>query len=302
MIFSSCKKEDNVIIGWEKVNPSAMDGKSIMSIAVSGANIYVISSDIKQHLFKSVDNGANWLEVTGIPYAVSSVTIWDNYVFVGTSRGIYRSSDNGVNWSAINTGFPLSWGSLGEANPFTSGNKLFAYYSGKIYATSNNGETWEVAFTGLDALSVYLFKNTGPNYFVGNRDFIYRSTNTGETWATASKINGYIKALDILGTNVVVGTTSGLYYSVDNGVNWLQAKITDENFQSPSVRCLVVSGKNIYAGTESHGMYRSTDSGLTWSTYNTSFSDSNTPSVYSCSIYGNYIYAGTGNGLWKRKL
>jgi photosystem II stability/assembly factor-like uncharacterized protein len=302
LIFLSCKKEDNVIIGWEKVNPSAMDGESIMSIAVSGTTVYVVNSDTKNNFYKSVDNGANWILVTGIPDVARSVIIRDQYVFIGTGGGIYRSADNGANWSAVNVGFPLFFGNLTGAYPFTSDNKLFAFNSGSIFSTTNNGEDWEKAFTSLDKSPIDAFTIIGTNYIAGNWGGIYQSANNGVTWASTNKIFGYVKVLDVVGNNVVVGTSSGLYYSVDNGVNWLKAKISDGNSQSPSVRCLVVSGKNIYAGTESYGMYRSTDSGITWSTFNTSFSDSNTPTVLSCTIYGNYIYAGTHNGLWKRKL
>ncbi len=63
-----------------------------------------------------------------------------------------------------------------------------------------------------------------------------------------------------------------------------------------SIRALVVSGANLFAGTQSNGVYRSSDNGATWTSVNTGLPN---PSIVSLSVVGPNVYAGTGgSGLY----
>ncbi|MBW7866745.1 MAG: T9SS type A sorting domain-containing protein [Brumimicrobium sp.] len=59
-------------------------------------------------VFRSIDDGANWSDVSNeIPLfsIVTSFTSWDNYVAVATSdNGVYVTPNNGDYWEAINLG------------------------------------------------------------------------------------------------------------------------------------------------------------------------------------------------------
>lgn len=298
----SCQKEDTSIIGWEKVNVTSINNISPSLLAISGSNIYAVSDDFKNLLYKSVDGGINWIEVTGIPKKVNSITFWNQYIFAGTSAGIYRSADDGVTWVDINKGLPLIGGSLSNGSPFICNNAIYAFYSGDVFTTGNNGESWSCVSTGLDSTPIQAFTIMGTSYIAATWEGIYHSGDIGVKWTAAITDNNYVKIFAISGTNIIAGATNGLYYSADNALNWTKVKIIDEgvNQQSPSIRCFAVSGKDIYAGAESYGIYHSSDNGITWSKFNSGFTD--TPSVYSFHISDKFMYARTSRGIWRHQL
>ena len=297
----SCQKEDNSIVGWEKQTNNSINNTTLNYLAISGSNIYAATDNLKNTLYKSVDGGVNWIEVSSIPKKANSITLWNQYVFAGTSDGIYRSSDNGVTWIAINNGLPLLFGSIETVVPFECNNNIYAYYSysGDVYKAENNGESWTCVTGGLN-IATGAFTIIGTTFISGTYKGVYHSDDDGETWTAAIKNKADIETFSISGTNVVGGASNGLYYSTDYGANWVQSKIIDEDYQSLSIRCFVVSGKNIYAGTETHGIYFSSDNGVNWSNFNTGFTD--VPTCYSLFVSGGNLYARTSRGLWKRQL
>lgn len=297
----ACQKEDTSIIGWEKQTNNLVNNTTLDYLAVSGSNIYSVTDNLKNTLYKSFDGGINWIEVSSIPKKVNSITLWNQYVFAGTSAGIYRSSDNGVTWTAINNGLPLLYGNVETGVPFECGNNIYAYYGyrGDVYKAENNGESWTRVTGGLN-IGTGAFTIIGTTFISGTYKGVYHSDDGGTTWTAAIKDKADIETFSISGTNVVGGASNGLYYSIDNGTNWIQSKITDEDYQSVSIRCFAVSGKNIYAGTETFGIYFSSDNGINWSKFNTGLT--NTLSCYSLFVSGENLYARTSRGLWKRQL
>jgi photosystem II stability/assembly factor-like uncharacterized protein len=296
----SCKKEDS-IIGWEEQTNNSINNVSLNYLAISESNIYAVTDNLKNTLYKSVDGGVNWTEVNSIPKSVNSITLWNQYVFAGTSSGIFRSTDNGVTWTAINKGLSLFYGALQTGVPFVCNNKIYAYYGyeGDVYVTENNGDSWscvsESLSQGIDAFNII-----GSNLIAANGNGIYHSVDGSATWTAAAKNVTHTKNLAVSGTSIVAGTTDGLYYSTDNGVNWTKAKITDVDYQYPGIECFAVSGSNIYAGTQKYGIYFSSDKGISWSKFNTGFTD--VPTCYSLFVSGGYLYAQTSRGLWKYLL
>jgi hypothetical protein len=93
----------------------------------------------------------------------------------------------------------------------------------------------------------------------------------------------------------------GIFLSTNNGINWnaVNTGLTDLNIFE-----LVVSGKNIFAGTWLGGVFLSTDNGTSWVSVNTGWP--NTP-VYALRVIGGNLFAGTSSGsssgtVWKRPL
>ncbi|MFQ5576635.1 MAG: hypothetical protein ACE5G8_06555, partial [Anaerolineae bacterium] len=73
-------------------------------------------------------------------------------LFLGTDRGVYRSSDMGQTWAAAWAGLPLSSGKQtpGEVNALrAAGNRLYAAPArGGLFASDDGGQTWRSALTG----------------------------------------------------------------------------------------------------------------------------------------------------------
>ncbi len=62
-----------------------------------------------------------------------------------------------------------------------------------------------------------------------------------------------------------------------------------------NIRCLVVSGTNIFAGTGGGGVFLSIDKGANWTAVNTGLANTN---VYSLAVSGTNLYAGTNGGVF----
>ena len=64
------------------------------------------------------------------------------------------------------------------------------------------------------------------------------------------------------------------------------------------IRCLAVSGTNLFAGTNGEGVFRSTDNGNSWTV-----SGLTNRSVYALAVLDNNLFAGTLDGVvWRRQL
>ena len=106
-----------------------------------------------------------------------------------------------------------------------------------------------------------------------------------------------VSSLAILETNLYAGTIyGGIFRSTDNGTNWTSV---NEGLTNTYVNSIVVSGSNLFAGTDG-GVFLSTNKGLNWSVVNNGFT-----SLYIdlLAASGTNIFAGTyGNGIFLSQI
>lgn len=119
-------------------------GGYISSLAFQPGSADIVYATIstfgRPHVLKSVDGGANWINVTGsgatgipdVPVLSLVVDPGDaNHLFAGTDVGVLSSNDGGASWAVEITGFPnvsTEWLALiGDANNRT----LFAFTHGR---------------------------------------------------------------------------------------------------------------------------------------------------------------------------
>nr|WP_321235985.1 T9SS type A sorting domain-containing protein [uncultured Psychroserpens sp.] len=168
-LYSSGNNGDN----WLPVS-SEVDGTNvIVKIAVSPVNanvLYVATSRIpltvsfqSPKLFKSINGGATFTEITGFPDRVIKDIEFDpndeNTVYVAFSgfgsSHVYKTIDGGSIWNAIDNGLPDLPTNTVLIDPFNSdhvyvGNDLGVYFS------ENGGNTWDDFSEGLpEAVMVY---------------------------------------------------------------------------------------------------------------------------------------------------
>lgn len=156
-------------------------------------------------IFKSIDGGASWFELTnGLPGAGSGRTgiamftpnpdtLYALYVGANSQlEGVYRSFDGGANWTTTNT-FAMS-SALGG----------FGWYFSGIYVNPYDYE--DVFVEGIQ---------------------LWRTTNGGASWATADPnwwlydVHADKHCMAFLGPNkFLLGTDGGLYRTEDNTANW----------------------------------------------------------------------------------
>jgi len=221
-------------------------------------------------IFRSTDNGANWMEVNSglrLSSFINALVINSNrHIFAGTSFfGVFRSTDNGGSWTQ--TGLKTTVNVLAITNP---NGHIFAGTVGKVFRSTDNGATWTATNIGLTNTSVNtLAINSNGDIFAGTSNFlqptgrgVFRSTDNGVSWTQTGLTNISIYALAINSNeHIFAGTDSnGVFLSTDNGFSWTQTGLANN-----SVSALAISSNgHIFAGTDSNGVFLSTDNGVSW--------------------------------------
>jgi photosystem II stability/assembly factor-like uncharacterized protein len=155
---------------------------------------------------------------------------------------------------------------------------------------------------GGDVRSLAVSPNAtgGTNLFAGTYGSgAFLSTNDGESWTainsglTTAKLdlsNGVVLSFAVAGINLFAATWGGgVFLSTNNGTSWTPV---NSGLTIRYVRCLVISGKSLLAGTYG-GVFLSTNNGTTWVPVNTGLADSN---ISCLAVSGRNVFAGTQSG------
>jgi photosystem II stability/assembly factor-like uncharacterized protein len=194
-----------------------------------------------------------------------------NILVCGNNGGIFQSTNGGTSWFPQNNGFYQN--SSVDVLASNSSN-LFSGTNGGIFLTSDSGSTWHGktiiqspytcannngGFSGAYALNVQ-----GPVFYAGGSNDISVSIDSAASWKKyVIDPLGSMSVFDIeiIGTEVFIGTLLGVYSSSDNGQTWTPRNV---GFVSiPTVYSIEKSGNIIWLGT-SNGIYMSSDNGNTW--------------------------------------
>lgn len=108
--FCQIARSDDGGLTWKEMKTPRPDSSLLGHFAfysdATAPDKVMFSTD--RHLYLSVDAGATWNAVTGIPPTsrIQSVVAGKSAddLFAATNRGIYRSADGGTTWSAVGTG------------------------------------------------------------------------------------------------------------------------------------------------------------------------------------------------------
>src|SRR5205823_1112849 len=101
-----------------------------------------------------------------------------------------------------------------------SGDTIFTVQYG-VLLRSDRGDTNKVIFSGTwtDALAIH-----GRTVFLGASDTLLRSTNGGDAWESLGHglppVPYWVRQIEIGDSVVYSLTSSGIYYSDNNGMDW----------------------------------------------------------------------------------
>jgi hypothetical protein len=211
---------------------------------------------------------AQWVQTSGPPGGqILSLALSGTRIFAGTAGGgVFRSDDNGTTWKAVNSGFPPNTSVSCLA---VSKTKIFAgTWDHGVFVSADNGASWTAANLGLTEPEVYSLAITGPCVFAG-------------LWQ------------------------EGIFLSTDGGTSWtpVNSGLASEKWGGITVYCLLASGTNIYAGTNS-GLYLSRDYGASWKSISSGMRGSSVhrlaasgPNLVAINYgYGGRVYLSANNG------
>ena len=228
-------------------------------------------------IYKSNDNGVTWSKSSnGIKAHLSTFHCFQSIgssIFVGTTTGgVYRTNNDGANWTSVTDRLPINGGTP-LYNLGATSKDLFAY----SYFSKDKGDTWNSS----NAPGTAGEENT--NLWIEHKNYLfslvsvdaggglYRSDDNGATWTvlnTGVPITDILRVINSDGTNLYLGTSSGLFYSNDDGDTWNQGVFPDINTFSFLRPNFATVGNTVFYGfygSGGHeGIYSSHDFGANW--------------------------------------
>ena len=208
-------------------------------------------------------------------------------IYVGTTRGVFRSVNNGVHWEQLgymnndlldienniynshqsvvqhkSSIFAISFGRF--CQPQVPALRLPPYEclaDYRLLRLSQDGSLWRTIlaypFNTFD--SIFAIGAFGNNLVAAKGDSVYYSSNGGDSWKKAA----YIPRVTVFANNsryLFAGTLiSGIYVSSDTGKTWYKGK---DNFHG-KVKALCSREQAVFAVIDKD-IWRSLDNGLTW--------------------------------------
>ena len=219
-----------------------VDGESVRALAVAPSDPKVIAAGTRTGVFLSRNGGQVWTRITpkGHPDLRNIESLaFDpgdpEVIYAGTWHLVWKTFDGGAAWGPVHEGM------------------------------IDDSDVMTLTIDPLRPQTIYSTACTG----------IYRSTEGAMEWTKLGKIpfsSRRTRAFSLGGddaSQLLAGTTEGLWISEDGGDNWWRATP-----KTLIVNALIVQpGGTIILGTEGAGVLRSSDGGRTWNASNTGFSE-----------------------------
>ncbi|MEI8361114.1 MAG: fibronectin type III domain-containing protein [bacterium] len=221
--------------------------------------------------------------------SISAVGTAGNYVYLGTSQGVYMSTTSGQSWQLINNG-------LSGATSTVS-----AIAIGWVFNSAST--TYDVS--------------TSTNIYLGTAKGVYTSKLGSSTWSLLANTAGLnvvdIKidqykggAADPSTIYIATSTIGGLYRSDDSGASWT---LQNTGMETGVAKKIVTDwwGGNIFAITNANEIYKSvmnslSATGESWSLASTSVANLNSISMNNASYapdLNSISYLSTDNGIYR---
>lgn len=282
---------------WTKTDLSAWD---VYGLTANNENIY--AGIWAGGVYNSSNNGTEWLPIgmntqypTGSSY-IQCITSLNNNIVIGTNAtGILKTTNNGLNWIQTTLTSQCVLALLTNGDTIYAGCKNW-HDDGGIYKSTDGGLSWGItSFNHNDALSILI---NGNKMFVGTGYYgVYYSSNNGINWVkTPFPVEQHtVYTLALKGNNIYAGTGRSIYLSTNDGNNWSKILSTNQ-----AVNSIVVYNNAVIAGTEGDGIYVSKSNDTVWTQKNEGL---NTLKIKTLCIKDDYIFAGTlGTSVWRRWL
>ncbi|MFH1051920.1 MAG: T9SS type A sorting domain-containing protein [bacterium] len=261
---------------------------------LAGTNISAIA--------KSTNDGNDWsLNISGLSTVTDIFGIIqakNGLVFIGTDKGIYKSSDNGQTWTTSDN-------TLGKINCFcksADGLVLMAGSDKGIYTSTNNGTTWNSQSSGMPAnTKVISLAYHKDGFFIAGTEAngLFYSTTSAYIWNaynTGLETNKIRAVASNLQGDIFAGTDFAFYIASDIVSGWTSSN-TGLGLRTINRFSALAERADVFAATDL-GIYRTTNNGESWSQLNNGLGDFLDISAIVSARNGN-LFAGTkGDGLY----
>jgi photosystem II stability/assembly factor-like uncharacterized protein len=190
------------------------------------------------NMYKTTDGGDTYFPLTQEIESSSWITVVspsyvnDQTVFVGTSRGVFRSQDGGGSWDDLGHGQGHVVLALALSPSYSSDGVLFAGTMNEgIFKSMDRGETWTAVNTGLgdlviEAIGISPGYETDQTVFAATKSGgLFRSTDGGDSWQYVGLEGTFIRRIAMspafpTDQTIFLGTWSDVLRSQNGGGTW----------------------------------------------------------------------------------
>lgn len=153
---------------WDTLPTQGIPDRLIQSMAIDKNRIYIGTYD--HGLFATDNYGETWNNITKdvINHEIRSINTNGDYIYLGTSEGIYRSTDNGLSWNKSDK--DVQWSNSKVVNCiYIVNEKLYMGTGSGVFVSENKGESWKALNNGLfknDSINEYHTKQSWFNFLL----------------------------------------------------------------------------------------------------------------------------------------
>lgn len=308
-IYWSVDNGDN----WLAVGSLTTEKECVTHLAAKDDVLYAGVQYCPDILFKSVDGGNNWSQLT-LPSSrnyLRNLLIHNDTLYFGGEQGLYKSIDEGNNWTDINNG--LSFDELMVARLIFDGDTIYRSDYGTLYRSDNGGASWQ-RMNNAPSYSYASIAIRDNTFYLGTGNGVQKSSDAGNTWLQCGSLSGgaYPQTVFSLLADdnalYALGDLGWLFKSTDGCATWQGFKPEP---LPQSVEKIAAAEDVLYVGISSwewcpsapyafpceKGILRSEDQGLHWTRLVTPFEDYR--EVISLAAHDQVVYAATENAVYK---
>lgn len=233
-------------------------------------SIPVVVSVAGSKIYKTTNNGTNWVNVT-YPLPENSlsdvVTSGPTTVWAVGNALVLKSTNSGTNWVKM-TAPNRYWNAAYFLNDNTG---WVCGSTDSIIKTTNGGTNWTVQENNLYSDShnygIQLI-NSLQGYMCGfdatsNEGYILRTLNGGGSWGEVFSTSAAIQCLTMINSSTGFAASSGkIFKTTNNGTNWTEFPIAGTGaFYALN---FPVNEQTGYAGGIGGKLYKTTNAGVNW--------------------------------------
>jgi hypothetical protein len=316
---------------WVPINSGLPFAARTLALAVIGPNLFARlihplynPSENLEGVFASMDSGAHWKAInSGLPWGqrVSGLVAIGTSLYIWADAMSFLSKNNDVTWTAatliLSENNGATWTAVKFAWPERARVMCLAASGQKLYASvlRPGPEMSEMSVDKTGMLDDKIYKET---VFQDVGLGVFRSVDNGTSWTLLSSglpDGTYVHCLAASGSALYAGVQrgslqkgdllmkpgggEGIFLSTNNGESW--RKSSKGLPTNTIVNCFVVSGGNIFAGTQDFGIFLTTNSGKSWRPINQGLPRH--ASVSCLAVREASLYAGIEKGgVWRLAL
>lgn len=238
------------------------NGRSINTLII--ANETLLAGTSGNGVYVSTNGGTTWTRAAPpmSDKAVHFLAYQNGRFYAGIlgNMGMYFS-DNGVDWMQANA--PMQDKSV--TSLISVSDKLYVGTEAGLFTSGDRGMNWTPAGIPLAGKAITTLLGFAGKIYVGTSQYgLFYSADSGTSWIRSNLDSVSISQLTGLDNTLYAVVDGQIFFSVNGGMSWAQAKVPDGQIRFKWVESSLISIDGIHLAGTREGVIRSADGGANW--------------------------------------